>query len=72
MLLRSNRFEAGTRLPPTSPPAANFGRNGEPGLRKYMQTGLTPKGGKSDAPMPTYKLSAEDADAVLEYLKTLK
>jgi len=35
----------------------------EAGLRKYMQTGLTPKGGKSDAPMPTYKLSAEDADA---------
>ena len=44
----------------------------EAGLRKYMQTGLTPKGGKSDAPMPTYKLSSEDADAVVEYLKTLK
>jgi mono/diheme cytochrome c family protein len=44
----------------------------EAGVRKYMQTGVTPKGGKSDAPMPTYKLSAEDADAVVEYLKTLK
>jgi len=44
----------------------------EAGLRKYMQTGLTPKGGKSDAPMPTYKLSAEDADTVVDYLKTLK
>jgi len=37
-----------------------------------MQTGLTPKGGESDAPMPTYKLSAEDADTVVDYLKTLK
>jgi mono/diheme cytochrome c family protein len=44
----------------------------ETGVRKYMQTGLTPKGGKSDAPMPTYKLSADDADSVVEYLKTLK
>lgn len=44
----------------------------EEGIRKYLQTGVTPKGGRSDAPMPTYKLSAEDADAVVEYLKTLK
>ena len=44
----------------------------DPQASFHMQTGLTPKGGKSDAPMPTYKLSAEDADAVVEYLKTLK
>ncbi len=42
------------------------------GIKKYMQTGLNPKGKPADAPMPTYKLTPEDADAVVEYLKTLK
>jgi len=44
----------------------------EEGLVKYMQTGLTPRGTKADVPMPTYRLSKEDAEAVVEYLKTLE
>lgn len=34
--------------------------------------GLNPKGGKADAPMPTYKMKASDVDAIMTYLKSLK
>lgn len=44
----------------------------EDGMRKYLLTGLTPKGTPADPPMPAYKLKPEDADAVIEYLKSLK
>lgn len=44
----------------------------EEGLLKYMQTGLTPRGKPADAPMPAYKLSKEDAEAVIDYLKSLE
>ncbi|MBC7926485.1 MAG: c-type cytochrome [Bryobacteraceae bacterium] len=44
----------------------------EEGLVKYMQTGLTPRGKKADPPMPAYKLSKEDAQAVIDYLKSLE
>lgn len=49
-----------------------FERWKEEGLVKFMVTGLNPKGGKADAPMPTYKLSQEDAEAVVAYLKSLQ
>jgi mono/diheme cytochrome c family protein len=48
-----------------------FERWKEEGLVKFMATGLNPKGGKADAPMPTYKLTQEDAEAVVAYLKSL-
>lgn len=43
----------------------------EAGVLKYMQTGLTPKGRHAGPPMPTYKLPAEDAEAIVAYLKSL-
>ena len=45
---------------------------GEATFLKFMQTGLTPKGTPAAPPMPAYKLNAKDAEAVLEYLKSLK
>jgi hypothetical protein len=39
---------------------------------KYLMTGLTPKGTPAGPPMPTYKLKEADAEAIVEYLKTLK
>jgi len=45
---------------------------GELSMLKYLQTGLTPAGKPADPPMPAYKYSAEHAEAVLAYLKTLK
>jgi mono/diheme cytochrome c family protein len=44
----------------------------EEGVRKYLITGLNPKGNKADAPMPLYKYSPADADAIIAYLKSLK
>jgi|LNFM01.2.fsa_nt_gb mono/diheme cytochrome c family protein len=45
---------------------------GELSMLKYLTTGLTPKGEPSAPPMPAYKFSRTDAEAVLEYLKSLK
>jgi mono/diheme cytochrome c family protein len=61
----------------TSPDLTPSGRlwnrwGGEPALVKYLMTGLTPKGTMAGPPMPTYKLKREDAEAIVEYLKTLK
>jgi len=44
---------------------------GEPGLVKYLTTGLNPRGNAADPPMPAYKLKPEDAEAVVAYLKSL-
>ena len=44
----------------------------EEGVRNFLITGLNPKGGKAEAPMPTYKLKPADADAIIAYLKSLK
>lgn len=45
---------------------------GEKALLNYLMTGLTPAGKPADPPMPAYKLRADDAEAILEYLKSLK
>ncbi len=42
------------------------------GLVKFLQTGLNPRGGAADPPMPAYKMKEEDAKAIVEYLKTLQ
>lgn len=47
-------------------------RWGDAALLEYMKTGLTPKGKPADPPMPAYKLKAEDAEAVVAYLKSLQ
>ena len=41
-------------------------------MLNYLKTGLDPSGKPSDPPMPAYKLKHEDAEAILEYLKSLK
>ena len=58
--------------PDITPGSRLWERWGEAGLIKYLVTGLNPRGGKADAPMPTYHLAQEDAEAVVAYLKTLK
>jgi mono/diheme cytochrome c family protein len=57
--------------PSLTPDGTLWKRWGEAGLLKFMQTGLGPKGNPADPPMPTYKLKAEDAEAVVAYLKSL-
>jgi mono/diheme cytochrome c family protein len=47
-------------------------RWGENGITEFLKTGLGPNGHAADPPMPTYKLKAEDAEAIVAYLKTLK
>ena len=47
-------------------------RWGEKGITEFLKTGLGPSGHAADPPMPTYKLRAEDAEAIVAYLKTLK
>ena len=48
------------------------GRWGQAALVKLLPTGLVPGGTPADPPMPTYKMSQDDAEAVVEYLKSLK
>jgi mono/diheme cytochrome c family protein len=48
------------------------GRWGQAALVKLLSTGLGPGGNPADPPMPTYKMTSDDAEAVVEYLKTLK
>jgi mono/diheme cytochrome c family protein len=49
-----------------------FERWKEEGLKKFLETGLNPRGNPADPPMPSYKFAAEDAEAVVRYLKSLK
>ncbi len=61
----------------TSPDITPGGRlwtrwGGEAAMVKYLTTGLTPKGTLAGPPMPAYKMKREDAEAIVEYLKTLK
>lgn len=46
-------------------------RWGEQGLVTFFKTGNGPSGKPADAPMPTYKMTPEDAEAVVAYLKSL-
>jgi mono/diheme cytochrome c family protein len=41
-------------------------------VRHLMTQGARPDGTHPKPPMPSFRLSAEDADAVIEYLKSLK
>jgi mono/diheme cytochrome c family protein len=47
-------------------------RWGDAGFAKFLETAAGPTGGKADAPMPAYKLSHEDAQAIVDYLHSLK
>lgn len=58
--------------PDITPTSRLWQRWGEKALLDYLQTGLNPKGRPADPPMPAYKLNKADAEAVMEYLKSLK
>ena len=49
-----------------------FMRWGDDGFKKFLETGLNPRGHAADPPMPQYRFSPEDAAAMLQYLKTVK
>jgi mono/diheme cytochrome c family protein len=50
-----------------------FGRWKEEGLVKFLTTGVNPNNGKpADPPMPAYKVTKKDAEAMVAYLKSLK
>lgn len=48
-----------------------FERWGEKGITNFLMTGVGPSGHAADPPMPAYKLSSEDAKAMVAYLKSL-
>ena len=58
--------------PDITPGSRLWSRWGEQSLLKYLQTGIAPNGRPADPPMPAYKYNAADAEAVVEYIKTLK
>lgn len=45
---------------------------GEGAMVKYLMTGKGPSGKPADPPMPAYTLTQKDAEAIVDYLKTLK
>ena len=45
---------------------------GEKALITFLVTGNGPSGKPADPPMPIYKMSQADAEAVVEYLKSLQ
>lgn len=58
--------------PDITPGSRLWTKWGEKGLLNYFVTGLNPGGREADAPMPTYKLTPEDAAAVMAYLRSLQ
>lgn len=55
-----------------SPSLAGLGNYDLSFIRHLMTQGARPDGSRPKAPMPSFQLTAEDADAVIEYLKSLK
>jgi mono/diheme cytochrome c family protein len=47
-------------------------RWGDAGFVKFLETAAGPTGHPADPPMPAYKMSHEDAQAIADYLKSLK
>jgi len=44
---------------------------GTEAIIRFLETGKTKKGGFAGPPMPSYRLTRQDAVAIVEYLKTL-
>ncbi len=61
-----------TKSPDLTSGSRLFQRWKEEGIVKFLVTGKNPNGGKADAPMPTYTMKQEDAEAIVAYLKSLK
>jgi Cytochrome c len=57
--------------PDLTPTGRLFKRWGPEGIVNFLMTGKNPRGGTAGPPMPTYKMSHDDAMALVEYLKTL-
>ena len=58
--------------PDLTPGSRLWMRWGEATILKYLTTGLAMNGKPADPPMPAYKFTQNDAEAVLEFLKSLK
>jgi len=58
--------------PDLTPGSRLWQRWGEKGLTNFLMTGKGPSGNAADPPMPAYKMKAEDAEAIVQYLKSLK
>jgi mono/diheme cytochrome c family protein len=59
------------KSPDITSTSALWTRWGQDGFSKFLQTARNPRGGKAGPPMPAYMLTAEDADAMAAYLKSL-
>ena len=57
---------------PASASIAGLPRWSEAQAIKFFETGIDPDGKSPRPPMPAYKLSHEDAAAIVAYLKSLK
>ena len=60
------------KAPGLTPGSRLWQRWGENGLVAFLETGLGPTGHGADPPTPTYKLKHEDAQAIVNYLKSPK
>jgi mono/diheme cytochrome c family protein len=58
--------------PDLTPDGRVWKKWGEKAIVEFLKTGLGPAGHHAEPPMPTYTLKAEDAEAIVQYLKTLK
>lgn len=58
--------------PDITPNGAVWKRWNEEGMINFLVTGKSPRGGSAGAPMPTYTLKREDAEAIVAFLKTLQ
>lgn len=60
----------------TSPDITSTGRIwarwGDEGSVKFFETGKNPRGNAADPPMPAYTMTHSDAQAVVDYLRSLK
>jgi mono/diheme cytochrome c family protein len=51
--------------------SALWQRWGDDGMIKFLETAKNPRGGKAGAPMPSYTMRHDDAEALVAYLKSL-
>ena len=59
------------KSPDITSTSALWQRWGQDGWAKFLETTTNPRGGKAGPPMPAYTLNAEDAEAIVAYLKSL-
>jgi mono/diheme cytochrome c family protein len=52
--------------------SALFQRWKDAGMKKFLTTGAGPGGNPARPPMPSYRYTPADADAVIAYLKSLR